>query len=241
MVCASLLLAGCTASAPPGPSPKPSSATRTPSPTPSPTATKASDVLFTVSANVRGTDRSTIGIELTAHTPVAYDVASVLAMMKSFLESCATSADGSDLTDASLAQSGSTLMQVDLTSNRPGHTFAAPIELALGSTNFPRTVTGASVIAPPDSSGCYGSYFWGTSDPARGIADFQSADSTPDPTQWRYGRYGFLVAPASGTTIEACQVEITPLGTEAGLAEVGGWDPSTAATGTACMIGYTGE
>ena len=130
-------------------------------------------------------------------------------------------------------------MPLTLTSNRPGQTFVAPIQLFLGGPYTTQTVSGTGIVPPAE--GCTGIYTWMTSGDARALIDFQTNESVPDVTMWRYAHYGFVVTPESGATIESCNVTITPLGAKADLADIDGWDPSMAATGTSCGIGYSGE
>jgi hypothetical protein len=240
ILCA-LLLAGCATAAPAAPKPTPSaSVTATAAPqAPSATPEDPSDVLFTINATARATDGSRVGVTLTAHLPVAYTDPAVRELSSDFLEGCPTDASGRSLTEKSLADTGSALMPLTLTSNRPGQTFVAPIQLFLGGPYTTQTVSGAGIVSPPE--GCTGIYTWMKSGDAHALIDFQTNASVPDVTMWRYGHYGFVVAPESGATIESCSVTLTPLGEQAGVSDIAGWDPATAATGTSCGIGYSGE
>jgi hypothetical protein len=237
-----LVLAACapSSSASPEPSTQP---TRTEEPSPSATPEEVDDVLFTIAANVRDTKGERIGILMTAHAPVAHDDARVADLKDEFLASCASDAGGPTITEESMAQAGSALMRVDLTSTTKGKTFAAPLDLYLGSQFFAQTALGDGIIPPTGPYACHGDgiYAWGDSGTAHGIADFQSGDPVPDLDKWRYGHYGFTVPLASDTTIEACVITLTELGKSAGLEGIPGWDTSQAASGTSCGIGYFGE
>ena len=215
-------------------------ASPTSSPEPSAAApAPADDVLFPISAKARATDGSRVGMLLTAHTPVAYSDPPFKAMSRDFLADCPTDAYGVELSDDSLSTSGSALMRLEVTSNRPGQTFVAPVQLFLGGPYTSQTVVGSGIVRPTE--GCTGIYTWTNSDNATALVHFQSNESIADTTMWRYAHYGFVVAPDSGATIESCDVTITPLGEKAEVTHINGWDPSMAATGSSCGIGYSGE
>lgn len=238
----SFTIAGCSsASTQPEKAPVKSSS---PSTTPSATATaKPKDVLFTVTANVRGKDGSTIGIELTAHEPVVSTESTAKSLQTEFLGECGGGVGGIPVTGDTLAANGSILMGIDLAASVSGKPFAYPLDLALGSQNFAQAAKGTGVTEGDASSPCYGvpSHRWSTAGPAHAVADFESGTPGPDTDSWRYGQYGFSVPFDSNTTIEACKVTLTTLATDAGVTEIDGWDPSTAATGTTCLIGHVGE
>ena len=238
-----LILAGCTpgSTAPPEPSVPPIDVVEAPSP--SATPQDVTDVLFTISANVRDTNGGRIGITMAAHALVAHDDPKVSDLKDEFLAACGSDAGGPPITEQAMADGGSALMRVDLTSTTDKRTFAAPLDLYLGSQYFPQTVIGDGIIAPAGQYACHGDglYAWGDSGTAHGIADFQSGSPTPDLDKWRYGHYGFTVPLQSGTTIEACAVTITELGQQASLKGIPGWDTSQPASGTSCGIGYIGE
>lgn len=238
ILCAALL-SGCATPDPTTPTPTtPAPATASPQ-TPRATPGKTSDVLFTIDATARATDGSRVGITITAHRPVAYSDSKVADLAEEFLDGCPTDASGTRLTKETLAATGSALMPLTLTSNRPGQTFVAPIQLFLGGPYTAQTVSGTGIVPPAE--GCTGIYTWMTSGDARALIDFQTNESVPDVTMWRYAHYGFVVTPESGATIESCNVTITPLGAKSDLSHIDGWDPSMAATGTSCGIGYSGE
>jgi hypothetical protein len=240
ILCAALVLAGCAATSTAKPSAAPTAPAPTPAaPSPTPTVEDTSDVLFTISANARATDGSTVGLLLTAHAPLASDDPKAQALRTDFLAGCPTDAYGTPLTEKTLADTGSALMALTLSSNRPGQTLLAPIQLFLGGPYTTQTVSGPGIVAP--SEGCTGVFTWTKSGDAKALVNFQSNASIPDTTMWRYAHYGFVVAPESGATIESCEVNITTLGADAGLKDIHGWDPSTAATGVSCGIGYSGE
>ncbi|WP_346232355.1 hypothetical protein [Parafrigoribacterium mesophilum] len=196
-------------------------------------------MLFTINATARATDGSRVGVTLTAHLPVAYTDPAVRELSGEFLDGCPTDASGRPITEETLVDTGSALMPLTLTSNRPGQTFVAPIQLFLGGPYTTQTVSGAGIVPPAE--GCTGIYTWMKSGEAHALIDFQTNASVPDVTMWRYGHYGFVVAPESGATIESCSVTMTALGEQAGVSDIHGWDPATAATGTSCGIGYSGE
>jgi hypothetical protein len=235
-----LLVTGCSAA----PTQKAPAATMpaTPASTPEPSATveaPVEDVLFTISATARATDGSRVGMMLTAHTPIAYSDPNVDAMSNEFLAGCPTDAYGTELNEETLGQVGSSLMRLEVTSNRPGQTFVAPVQLFLGGPYTTQTVRGAGIVPPAE--GCTGIYTWTISEDATALVHFQTNESIPETSMWRYAHYGFVVAPDSGATIESCDVTITTLGQKADVTDISGWDPSMAATGSSCGIGYSGE
>ena len=147
---------------------------------------------------------------MTAHRPVAYSDTKVAGPHRDFLDECPTDASGIQLTEKTLAATGSALMPLTLTSNRPGQTFVAPIQLFLGGPYTTQTVLGTGIVPPAE--GCTGVYTWMKSGDARALIHFQTNESVPDVTMWRYAHYGFVVTPESRATIESCDVTITPLG-----------------------------
>ncbi|MHB1171219.1 MAG: hypothetical protein ACYCZY_01750 [Lacisediminihabitans sp.] len=198
-------------------------------------------MLFTISANLRGTDGATIGIEMTAHAPLAAsDTAKVADLKKEFLAQCGVGFGGTPITDDTLVANGSTLMLLDLTSSNQGQDFVSPVDLYLGSRYFAQAASGSGILPPDKSLGCYGTHSWSKSGTAHGIADFQSGNASPDLAQWRYGLYGFAVRYGSGATIEACRIVLAPLAQSAGLDSITGWNPNDT-SGTSCAVGYTGE
>ena len=241
-VCAILsavLLSGCATGAQ-TPAKPTASASATASPhAPSAAPEKPSDVVFTINATARATDGSRVGMTLTAHRPVSYSDPEVADLTTEFLDKCPTDVSGVQLTKERLAATGSALMPITLSSNRPGQTFVAPVQLFLGGPYTTQTVFGSGIVPPAE--GCTGVYTWMESGDAHALVDFQTNESVPDVTMWRYAHYGFVVTPESGATIESCTVTITPLGATADLSKIDGWDPSMAATGTSCGIGYSGE
>lgn len=238
VLCA-ILLSGCATPAQTTPQPTtPPPATASPQP-PSAAPETPSDVLFTIGATARATDGSRVGITLTAHRPVAFNDPKAVDLSDEFLDACSTDRSGTKLTEETLAATGSAIMPLMLTTNRPGQTFVAPIQLFLGGAYTSQTVSGTGILPPTE--GCTGVFTWMKSGDARALINFQTNESVPDVKLWRYAHYGFVVTPESGATIESCNVTITPLGTKANLSDIDGWDPSKAATGTSCGIGYSGE
>lgn len=236
-VAVAILLAGCGAASAP-------KATHTQTTTPSATASatpKASDVLFTVAANVRAVDGSTIGILLTAHTPLPYSNPAVKPYESSYLTACGDGKGGIPRDSAFLATNGSIMLPVDIAASAGGKTFVSPVGITLGSPYFGATATGKTLVPTDAGSPCYSGYQWVTSGPVRAVADFESGIPGPDLKLWRYGLYGFGVAAGSNATIEACKITVTPLGVADDVASVAGWDTTAPQSGLACVIGYSGE
>lgn len=215
----------------------PPSASATPSAEPAPEI----EVLFTITANVRAVDGRTVGISMTAHPPIASTDPEAVEIRDEFLAVCGAGNGAQPIDEQYLADQGSTLMLVELSTNTPGQTFVTPLDLFFGSPYFAQSATGDGISAYPGGQTCYSGFLWSTSGDARGVADFENPDGTPDVSQWRFGHYGFTVAPDSGATIEACRVTITEVGQKYNLDEVNGWDSAQVSTGISCGIGYSGE
>ena len=240
IVGAALLLAGCGT---PVVTPKPTETAPQTSASPTAPAEQPSteDVLFIITANVRAVGGRTVGISMTAHEPIPSTDKSATTLRDDFLSVCAAGNGSQPIDEAYLANQGSTLMKVDLSTNTPDQNFAEPLLLFFGSPYFAQAVVGSGVIPMPGGQTCFSGFEWTTSGSIHGIADFENAEGVPDLGQWRYGNYGFTVSSDSGATIEACKVTITDIGMKAGIDQVPGWDPSAAGTGVACGIGYSGE
>ena len=235
-----IVLTGCGAQvvAPrPSESAAPPSASATPSAAPSPEL----DVLFTITANVRAVDGRTVGISMTAHPSIASTDPKATDLRNEFLGVCGAGNGAQPIDAQYLADQGSTLMLVELSTNTPDQKFAAPLDLFFGSPYFAQSATGDGISAYPGGQTCYSGFVWSRSGDARGVADFENPDGTPDVAQWRYGHYGFTLAQDSGATIEACRVTITDVGKKYNLDEVSGWDSAQVSTGISCGIGYSGE
>jgi hypothetical protein len=235
------VLSGCSGVAEPEPASTEPTIEDTPSAPPEAPVDSVADVLFTITANVRAVDGRTVGISMAAHAPIASTDPDAAEIRDEFLDVCGAGNGAQPMTAEYLEEQGSTLMRLEFASNTPDLTFAAPIDLFFGSPYFASSATGAGITPEPGGQECYYGFAWATSGSARGIADFENADGVPDPNQWLYGHYGFAVNPSSGATIEACKVTLTELGLKSGVDDVPGWDPSLAATGVSCGIGYSGE
>jgi hypothetical protein len=233
------LLAGCSGSGTnAGPTASPST---TPTPTTSSSAAATpKDVLFTIQANVRDKTGNTIAIELTAHKPLPYSDSAAKSLVTEFVSACGTGVGTTPVTADTLAANGSILLAMDLASSTSGKPFVYPIDVTLGNVYFGQSVTGKG-IAPTDAAHpCSSGFTWTTSGSGRAIADFESGNPGPDLSSWKYALYGFSVPADSQSTIEACKVTLTDAA-KTTVQDVAGWDPSQAATGYACTIGYVGE
>ena len=241
IVGAAMLLTGCGA---PVVTPKPAATTPTPTPSASTEPTPVpitADVLFVISANVRSVGGRTIGISMAVHAPLASTDPAAKDLKNKFLSVCSAGNGAQPIDDKYLIDNGSTLLLAELTSNTADEKFAAPIELFFGSPYYAQAAIGSGVTPTSGGQTCFSGYQWRTSGTVRGIADFENSDGTPDLAQWRFGHYGFTLSPDSGATIEACKVIITDVGMKTGIQTLPGWDPSQAATGVSCGVGYSGE
>ena len=131
-------------------------------------------------------------------------------------------------------------MSMDLASSVVGKTFVYPIELNLGNVYFGQAASGKGITATDPAQACSSGYNWSTSGTGHVVADFESGNPGPDLTSWKYALYGFSVPADSQSTIEACRVTLTDAA-KSTVADVAGWDPTQAASGYACTIGYIGE
>jgi hypothetical protein len=220
-----------------GGTPKPTTSSAPTSATPTPPA----DVLFTVAANVRAKDGSTIGILMTVHKPVPYSDAAAKPLENTFIKQCGAGVGGQPVTVDTLSTNGSTLVPIDLAATESGKTYVAPVQLALGSPYFGQSASGKGISPTDPTQPCYGGYNWSISGNASAVADFESGIPGPDLKLWRYAYYGFGVAYDSNATVEACKITLTGLATADDVASVTGWDPTAPQSGTSCGIGYTGE
>lgn len=245
LIAVGILLVGCSSTPEPGAAPAPTAVE--PSATPSPSATEETlPTLFTISARVRSIDGMSIDISLVGHPPLASTDPEAESLVNDFVAEC-QDLNGVSVTDnvtpvspESLDQFGSSVMRLDFTSTPEGPTYAAPVDLALGSLYFAEIVVGDTVQAVEPTPTCTGRYQVTGSAPAVGIANFESGSKRPDLNQWVYGHYGFTLPFESGATIEACKVEISPDAAIA-IGETPGWEPGSDATGISCGIGYRGE
>lgn len=234
-------LAGCGSASTAGTgAPAEPSGAVTPSAAASASTGAASSVLFTISANVRGTDGSTIGIRLTAHKPLPYSDRNAAALITKFIGVCGGGVGGIPVTEQTLAANGSILLRIDLASSVVGKPFVSPVNLTLGSAYFGQAATGKGITPSDPQLPCYNGYSWTTSGSGQAIADFESGIPGPDLTIWKNAYYGFSIPAGANATIEACRVTLSTLATTT-VASVDGWDPTRAASGTACGIGYSGE
>lgn len=198
------------------------------------------DLLFTIAANVRDKKGNTIAIQLTAHKPVPYSDSSAQPLITEFVGACGIGVGGTAITADTLATNGSILMSMDLASSVSGKTFVYPIDLNLGNVYFGQAASGKGIAATDPAQPCSSGYTWSTSGSGHVVADFESGNPGPDPTSWKYALYGFSVPADSKSTIEACRVTLTDAA-KSTVADVAGWDPTQAASGYACTIGYIGE
>ncbi|MCY7326636.1 MAG: hypothetical protein LH605_10965 [Microbacteriaceae bacterium] len=241
-----LSLAGCT-SAPAAESEPEPTATVEPSQEPEPEKTAGpDDVLFTVSANVRAIDGTTLGISLTGRKPIASTDRAASTLVGAFVEQCvalegrSVSDVSTPISDESLATFGSSLMRIDLASSPEGEAFVAPVDLVLGSPYYAKVASGDNVQAVDTTDTCTGRYQITGSGSGTAITNYESGVTLPNLGQWAYGHYGFTVPFESGATIEACRVVVSELA-EPIVEDVPGWDPGSDATGISCGIGYRGE
>lgn len=231
------LLTGCAGATPAAPV---ASKTATPSAAPSASSTaEPKDVLFTIGANVRGKDGSTIAILLTAHKPLAYSVSAAKPLKDAFIASCGAGTASVPVTNDSLAANGSILMPIDIASSSTGKVFVYPITLSLGNQYRGQSATGKGVAPADSSQPCNSGYTWASSGAVHSVAVFESGNPGPDLKSWRYAKYGFSVPFESNSTIEACTITVTDLGKSV-VNGIDGW-ASPDSDGTSCQIGYVGE
>ena len=231
-----VLLTGCGGSS--TITPGPSAGTPTPTLQPSASASAApKDVLFTIAANVRGKDGSTIAILLTAHKPLTYSDRDAKPLVNEFVAACGAGLGGRPLTADTLAANGSILLSIDLTSSVNGKPFIYPLDVTFGSPYYGQSARGKGITPADPTQPCYRGYKWRTSGSGHAVADFESGNPGPDVTLWRSALYGFSVPFDSGATIEACKVTLTDLAKAGDLASTPGWDPTVAGTGISCEIG----
>jgi hypothetical protein len=240
VACAALVLSGCAGQAPQKTPQKRAVASHTPAPATTPTPGPPSDVLFTISANVRSSGGSTIGIELTAHEPLAASDHKAANLVTEFLDRCGDGVGGTPISAETMAAHGGTIMRLDLTSTTTSQDFVSPLDLYLGSNYSAKAASGDGIVNPSSFDGCLGTYSWASSGTAHGIAEFDSDSDSPDLGKWRFGLYGFAVQSNTNATIESCTIRMTPLATAAKVEDVDGWATQDT-SGTSCVTGYVGE
>jgi hypothetical protein len=238
--CVVTMLGGCAGPSQQKAPPKPMVASHAPTPTSTPKPAAPTDVLFTISAKVRSSAGATIGIQLTAHSPLAASDDKAATLAHEFLDECGDGVGGTPITLDSMASNGGTLVRLDLTSTTKGQAFVSPLDLALGSNYSAKAAHGDGIVTPQTADGCLGTYSWTSSGTAHGIAEFDSDSQAPDLGKWRYGLYGFAVQAGSDARIESCTITLTDLATAAKLKDVSGWAPQDT-SGTTCVTGYVGE
>lgn len=241
LACTAILLSGCGSPGQKSAPQKTAAASHAPTPSAAPTQEPTADVLFTISAKVRSSTGSTIGIQLTAHSPLAAsDTSKAKALVTEFLDQCGDGSGGTPITQDSMVGNGSTLVLLELTSTTEGQQFVSPLDLYLGSNFSAKAASGAGIVPPPSSDGCIGTYSWSRSGTAHGIAEFENDTAIPDFGKWRYGLYGFAVQAGANATIESCTITMTDLAAAADIKSVPGW-ASRDTSGTSCATGYVGE
>lgn len=242
--CVVTMLGGCAGPSQQKAPPKPAVASHAPTPTSTPKPAAPTDVLFTISAKVRSSAGATIGIQLTAHSPLAASDDKAATLAGEFLDECGGGGEsgvgGTPITLDSMVSNGGTLVRLDLTSTTEGQAFVSPLDLYLGSNYSAKAAHGDGIVAPQAADGCLGTYSWTSSGTAHGIAEFDSDSQAPDLGKWRYGLYGFAVQAGSNARIESCTITLTDLATAAKLKDVSGWAPQDT-SGTTCATGYVGE
>src|SRR5690606_8956246 len=118
------------------------SATPSTEPSTQPEPDPQRDVLFTITANVRAVDGTTIGISMAAHSPVASTDPEAVDLKNEFLGVCGAGNGTQPIDDQYLAEQGSTLLLVELSTDNPGQEFAAPLDLFFGSPYFAQAASG---------------------------------------------------------------------------------------------------
>lgn len=240
-LCAAAALAGCAATPQKAPAVKTPAASHAPTPRATPTADPTADALFTISAKVRSSTGSTIGIQLVAHPPVSASDPVARSTSSEFLDMCGDVGQGTPITQDSMVADGSILLRFDLSSGSAAdQSFVSPLNLYLGGTARATAASGTGILAPPTANGCNGLYSWVRSGSAHAITEFETGSADKDLTQWRYGLYGFAVQEGSNATIEGCTIKLSPKALSAGLKDVPGWVASDT-SGTTCATGYIGE
>lgn len=242
------MLIGCAPEPAPEPTPEPVVVEPAPQPTVEETEEPdaADDTLFTVSATVRAIDGTSMSIALVGHSALAARDEAAADLVDDFVKHC-EAMNGRSVSDVmtpisaeSLEKYGSSLLLLEYSSTPDGHTFLAPVDLALGSPYYAEVAFGDALIALAPNDTCTGGYQLTGAGSGSAIANYESGSERADLGQWRYGHYGFSVPFESGATIEACRVVVSELAAQA-VADVPGWEPGSDTTGISCGIGYRGE
>ncbi len=225
-----LMLAGCTADpAPIDPGP-------TLAPPPTATAPIApgtgDDLLFRVTATLVDAT-GPVEVSLTGRAPQPSDASGRGAVLDAFLTQCAALGDTS-LSAQALADSGSTLMVIDVTSSGP---LSEPVDLRLGGASARQLASGD---VAKTNTGCYSGWQL-TGQTASAITGYETGTTAPDAAQWMLGGYGFEAAIGSAVTFEDCTLELTDLAKASGVESVEGWTAADAVGEHGCWFGYAGD
>ena len=214
-------------------------------PTPDPSVEPTSDVLFTIRTSTTDDSGSSVALTMVGHAPQDWDAAGRAGIKDSFISQCAALGGGTVsnaegvLDEASLDAYGSILMVIDVTSTPASHALAGGIELKLGSPYFYEVVSGDG-LSNPYAVTCYAGYQINSTGTVTSITNYESGSPTPDPTQWKTGRYGFAAAYGSSAILSGCDIQLTALAIDSGIATADGWAVAPG-TESECAIGYQGE
>ncbi|HEV7957816.1 MAG TPA: hypothetical protein VGP10_11755, partial [Marisediminicola sp.] len=178
------LLAGCTSADPaPVATPEPVASEPAPQEPAVDAPEKPDDTLFTVSATVRATDGTSMSISLVGHSPLESTDPAAADLVDDFVEECvgqgglSVSDVNTPVSTQSLAQFGSTLVQLEYSSTPEGHTFFAPVDLALGSPYFAAVASGKGLVQVTSNDTCTGHYQLTGSGAGTAIANFESGST----------------------------------------------------------------
>ncbi len=240
-----LLLTACDPLTGLGDEPSDSASDGPTTPTPDPTIAPTSDILFTIRASTTDDTGSPVALTMVAHAPQDWDAAGRADIKDSFISQCTALGGGTVsnvdgmLDEASLDAYGSTLMVIDVTSTPASQVLAGGIELKLGSPYFYEVVSGDG-LSNPYAVSCYAGYQINSTGTVTSITNYESGNPTPDPKQWQTGRYGFSAAYGSSAILSGCNIQLTALAIDSGIAAVDGW-AIVPGTESECAIGYQGE
>lgn len=199
--------------------------------------------LFLITATTTSATGEAIEVRMTGYASRPFS--DVPDITQSYVDQCTALGGGvvlqpdGGLDDATLTAVGSSLMVIETVSTPSNTTLAGGIELLLGNP-FYTVVASGDGLSNPFANQCFGGYQIGSTGSVTSITNYETGSPTPDPSQWRSGRYGFAVAFASTETLSNCVVTLTQLAIDSGVGEIDGWYPD-GGTETECAIGYHGQ
>ncbi len=246
VVLVALMLSGCAGGQATSPTEAPPSSAAPSPEDPVEEDVEPDTVLFTVDAAARAVDGTTLALSLIGYQPIVSTDPESSELRDEFLTACldaggaSISEAGTQVSEQSLAEHGSSLMRIEYSATPEGEPLVAPVQAIVGIENFALVGDGEGLQSVGSTETCLNRYQLTESGSGGFVANYETGTSDADPTQWVFGSYGFTVPVDSGATLESCVVTITELGRE-DIGATEGWQDGAVGTGISCGTGYQGE